>query len=196
MSERTDTCDECGHIRGHHGTDTRCMSEGCVCDAFVLMEIDTDPTGRDVHDIGAKMDAGKVCAGALQEFRHALLAVADVSTYGIGKYRRDSWQEVPDGITRYNDAMWRHLLQEGDDADSGISHMAHACWNMLAKLELTIRENDRDDYTPLGIDELIERCMVCNRRTCEKIHLIDNAKTRLNGMTLSCNEYERPGVEQ
>ena len=26
---------------------------------------ETDPTWRDVHDIGAKMDAGKVCAGAL-----------------------------------------------------------------------------------------------------------------------------------
>lgn len=107
------------------------------------MSTETDPTGLDVHDIGAKMDAGKVCAGALQGFRHALLAVADVSTHGIDKYRRDSWQEVPDGITRYNDAMWRHLLQEGDDADSGISHKAHACWNMLAELELTIREAER-----------------------------------------------------
>ena len=76
-------------------------------------------------------------------FSKALLAVADVSTYGIGKYRRDSWQEVPDGITRYNDAMWRHMLQEGDDVDSGISHKAHACWNMLAELELTIREAEQ-----------------------------------------------------
>lgn len=87
---------------------------------------ETDPTWRDVHDIGAKMDAGKVCAGALEEFRHALLAVAEVSTHGIEKYMRDSWKEVPDGITRYNGAMWRHLLQEGDDMDSGLS-LEHAC---------------------------------------------------------------------
>ena len=143
MSERTDTCDECGHIRGHHRTDSSCAKDGCECAEFVLMEIETDPTGRDVHDIGAKMDAGKTCAGALAEFRHALLAVAEVSTHGIEKYRRDSWQEVPDGITRYKDAMWRHLLQEGDDVDSGISHKAHACWNMLAELELTIREAEQ-----------------------------------------------------
>ena len=144
MSERTDTCDECGHPRSQHTTNHKiCVVDGCECDMFVLMEIGTDPTGRTVHDVGAKMDEGKVCAGALAEFRHALLAVAEVSTHGIEKYRRDSWPEVPDGITRYNDAMWRHLLQEGDDVDSGISHKAHACWNMLAELELTIREAEQ-----------------------------------------------------
>ena len=145
MSERTDTCDTCGHIRGQHGAqDPRCMKDGCECAAFVLMEIETDPTGRTAHDMGAKMDEGKTCAGALQGFSNALLAVAEVSTHGINKYKRDSWQEVPDGITRYNDAKWRHLLQEGDDADSGISHMAHACWNMLAELELRTREGNNE----------------------------------------------------
>ena len=157
---------------------------------------ETDPTGRDVHDVGAKMDEGKVCAGALAEFRHALLAVAEVSTHGIKKYRRDSWQEVPDGITRYNDAKWRHLLQEGDDVDSGISHKAHACWNMLAELELTIRADLLDDDSPLGVDEFIERCMGCRVPTCTKLNHLDNAKHRFVGMTLSCAEYEPAGVEQ
>lgn len=155
------------------------------------MSEETDPTGRDVHDMGAKMDAGKICAGALGGFSRALLAVAEVSTHGIEKYRRDSWQEVPDGIERYNDAMWRHLLQQGDDADSGLSHKAHACWNMLAELELTLHENDSDDTRPLGLDYFIERCMECQVPVCRRLNAIDNAKNALVGMMFSCDDYRK-----
>ena len=107
------------------------------------MSGEADPTGRDPHQPGAKLDAGKPLAGTLADFGQALLAVAEVSTFGARKYTRGGWLAVPDGQARYTDAMWRHLLKEGTEAadpDSGLSHAAHAAWNALARLELAIRE--------------------------------------------------------
>ena len=51
--------------------------------------------------------------------------------------------EVPDGIDRYTDALYRHLMayarDDLRDKDSGLLHLSHACWNMLAILDLTLR---------------------------------------------------------
>lgn len=106
---------------------------------------ETDPNGIGQHELGAKLDAGKIKASILQEFGHALLAVAECGTFGAEKYARGSWQHVPDGINRYNDALIRHLLKENFeelDVDSGLLHATHACWNCLAKLELMLREKE------------------------------------------------------
>lgn len=104
-----------------------------------------DPTGRSPHEPGAKLDAGKTRAGlVLHGFANALLAVCEVGTYGALKYTDNGWESVPNGISRYTDAMYRHLLKEatGEDLDveSGILHAAHAAWNALARLELMLRE--------------------------------------------------------
>lgn len=104
---------------------------------------ETDPHGTDAHVPGAKLDAGKPLAGILGDFSLALMEVVKVGTYGARKYTRRGWEEVPDGITRYEDAMWRHLLAFYDsdvDADSGCLHLAQVAWNALAVLELTLRE--------------------------------------------------------
>jgi hypothetical protein len=106
---------------------------------------ETDPTGRSPHEPGAKLDAGKVMAGVLSDFSLALLEVAKVGTHGARKYSRGGWQSVPDGIARYTDALWRHLLKERHDAldaDSGLLHAAHLAWNTLARLELILREQE------------------------------------------------------
>jgi len=107
-----------------------------------------DPTGRDAHAPGAKLDAGKVSASLLGDFSLALRAVAEVGTFGARKYTRGGWQTVPNGQERYSDAMWRHLLaerHEPNDADSGLAHAAHLAWNALARLELALRERrDRE----------------------------------------------------
>ena len=104
---------------------------------------ETDPNGVDQHAPGAKLDAGKVRAGLLGMFSRALMAVAEIGTHGAAKYSRGGWQFVEDGITRYDDAKWRHLLKgymEEDDPDSDLKHLAHEAWNALAKLELILRE--------------------------------------------------------
>lgn len=102
-----------------------------------------DPLGKNPHEPGAKLDAGKPIAGVLGDFGLALLEVAKVGTFGAKKYTRGGWQTVPDGATRYGDALWRHMLyeqQEPKDPDSGLHHAAHAAWNALAKLELMLRQ--------------------------------------------------------
>lgn len=109
--------------------------------AFPPMEL--DPNGIDQHAPGAKLDAGKVKAGVLEDFSLALWEVARVGTFGADKYTRGGWQEVPNGQERYKDAKWRHLLKkrhEENDPDSAIEHLAHEAWNVLAELELKLRE--------------------------------------------------------
>lgn len=103
---------------------------------------EADPNGLDPHQPGAKLDAGKCKAAVLADFALALKAVADVGTYGADKYTRGGWQNVPDGVVRYSDALWRHLLaarHEPHDRDTGLKHLAHAAWNILAILELEAR---------------------------------------------------------
>lgn len=98
-----------------------------------------------LHTPGAKDDATKIRAGlALGAFARALEQVCLVGTFGAQKYSDNGWTQVPDGINRYTDALYRHLLTEAkgeqDDQESGILHAAHAAWNALARLELMLRE--------------------------------------------------------
>jgi hypothetical protein len=111
-----------------------------------------DPNGIDAHLPGAKLDAGKVMAGVLSDFSLALIAVAEVGTFGANKYSRGGWQSVPDGEVRYFDAGWRHLLKrrhEDYDVDSGLLHDAHRAWNVLAELELKLRR-EQESALKLG----------------------------------------------
>ena len=114
---------------------------------------ETDPYGMGVHDIGAKLDAGKNRLGlVIGSFSRAIQAIGEVGTYGATKYSRNSWLYVPDGIARYTDAMYRHLMKEHEgeetDKDTEMLHAAHAAWNALARLELILRameEKERDN---------------------------------------------------
>jgi hypothetical protein len=59
----------------------------------------------------------------------ALEPVVRVLEFGMLKYARDNWQQVPEAKDRYYRAMLGHLfaLQEKpNDDESGLSHMAHA----------------------------------------------------------------------
>lgn len=90
---------------------------------------------------GFKHDEGKMMAAIpYQEFPHALREVARVATFGARKYVRGNWVYVENAQERYSDALHRHLLAhyggEKCDAESGISHFAHAAWNLLALLEM------------------------------------------------------------
>lgn len=106
-----------------------------------------DPLGKDQHEPGAKLDAGKTRVDlVLGGFARALGAVADVGTYGANKYTDNGWMEVPDGINRYEDAAGRHYLYrkagEERDPDTQLLHLAHQAWNILAVLELQLRKED------------------------------------------------------
>ena len=104
---------------------------------------ETDPHGIDQHAPGAKLDQGKLMAGLLMDFPHALEAVAKVATFGANKYSVQGWISVPDAIERYQHAEWRHKLKRAQgeelDPDSGLDHQFHEAWNVLAQLELRLR---------------------------------------------------------
>lgn len=109
--------------------------------------IEKDPLGKDAKNPGSKLDAGKPRAAILGDFGRALLEVAKVGTYGTNKYSEKGWLVVPNGVKRYSDALYRHLLKESyedHDEDSELSHAAHVAWNALAVLELTLRAIDKD----------------------------------------------------
>lgn len=102
---------------------------------------ESDPNGFHANTPGAKLDAGKVRpALVLGGFARALLEVSKVGTYGATKYTDNGWMEVPNGENRYSDALYRHILRsaagEINDPDTNLDHLAHACWNLLAILEL------------------------------------------------------------
>lgn len=114
-----------------------------------------DPTGRDPHAPGAKLDAGKLRAWLMAAgFSRALEEVAKVTTAGAAKYTPNGWRSVPDAEARYLDAGMRHLLAYGRgeriDSDTGCLHLAQAAWNLLAVLDLSLSAKPTD---PLSVPQ-------------------------------------------
>ena len=112
----------------------------------IVKKPENDPRGLKGGEPGAKFDADKVRPSLiLNDMPRAILAVAEVGTYGAEKYSEGGWKHVEPGIARYTDAMDRHRVKEGiesHDDDSGLMHAAHVAWNALARLELMLREQD------------------------------------------------------
>lgn len=106
---------------------------------------------------GRKLDNGKspVWQGVIQYFPRALLAIGDVSRYGATKYELSysdiNWSRVPDGYSRYSDALSRHVVGEFIDGpidpESGLPHPAMAAWNALARLELYLKKIEHESNT-------------------------------------------------
>lgn len=96
-----------------------------------------------------KYDKGKILGSLpLKDFNLAILAIAEIGTFGANKYARSSWKTVPDAAIRYEDAMCRHQLMketEENDPESGLKHLAHMAWNVLAILQLKLEEEKKKD---------------------------------------------------
>lgn len=109
----------------------------------------SDEQNQEAVKAGAvKYDAGKspVFKGGLAYFPKAISLVSDISNFGSRKYAWAGWRNVPDGFTRYSDAMLRHLVAEAEgeiyDPDSGLLTIGHTCWNALARTELAIIDHE------------------------------------------------------
>ena len=92
---------------------------------------------------GKKEDMGKLkweCV-PLEEVEEC----ARVMTYGSIKYQENpnnpNWIKVKDGFNRYFAALMRHLVEvrKGNyiDKESGLRHMAHAIFNVMALSHFT-----------------------------------------------------------
>lgn len=104
-----------------------------------------DPHGKDPHQPGAKLDAGKVRPWLMfSGFARAMEAVSGVTTKGAEKYTPNGWKDVQEGQERYMEAFGRHMLAlgrgESIDTDTGCLHKAQMIWNLMASLELELEE--------------------------------------------------------
>lgn len=86
----------------------------------------------------------------------ATLEVGKVLTYGANKYSPDNWRKLDALQERYTSAAMRHLLAhmsgEANDAETDMSHLAHAICCLLFKLEDELvgtreKEGLRESYT-------------------------------------------------
>lgn len=112
--------------------------------------MEQDPNGLPANTPGAKLDAGKVRPSLIIEgMARAILAVSKIATDGAAKYTPGGWVTVANGQERYADAGYRHTLQRaaGQPIDdlSGSLHLAHEAWNALAKLDLYLREQEKEN---------------------------------------------------
>lgn len=102
------------------------------------------------YSIAGQIDVVNPSAQSLLEaVPETLLQVCRVGTFGANKYTDHGWLTVEDGINRYLDACARHILQHYiepiEDEESGLLHLAHAAWNVMAVFELKIRLEGSDD---------------------------------------------------
>lgn len=103
--------------------------------------VEVDPSGRDPHSSGAKLDAGKdEYDMVLFSFPNALAAVDRIGKFGARKYVKGGFLEVPNGQVRYFNGEIRHAIKklrgEEVDPESNELHLAHKAWNALAELQL------------------------------------------------------------
>jgi hypothetical protein len=78
----------------------------------------------------------------------AVVACADVLTFGARKYGEDNWHRVPDGKRRYLAASLRHVIAyargEWLDEESGLPHLAHALTSLMFLFELAVKDVGSD----------------------------------------------------
>ena len=113
-----------------------------------------------MNDQRFKADGGKTRPALLQiGMQRALRIVQATTDYGAIKYEPHSWRKVTGAAARYLEAAERHrqarlLVQKDErpqvlntkDPESGLPHIAHEIFCLLALLELAL---DAEPYTDL-----------------------------------------------
>lgn len=82
-----------------------------------------------------------------RQFPKAIQAVAKCSLNGHNKYKETdqdwlNFKRVEGGSQTYADAAFRHSFDKGSLNDSGLPHIFHKLWNVMAEVELYIEENN------------------------------------------------------
>lgn len=98
-----------------------------------------------MQELGNKHDQGKLLFGCFtQGLASVIKGVVAVLTYGAMKYKRDSWQQVPNARERYMDALDRHLnsmnMGEIKDQESGLPHIFHVICNAMFVAHFDLKE--------------------------------------------------------
>lgn len=98
---------------------------------------DSSPAGRKNEKVRTDL--------VIMSMPRALLGVAKLMTWAQSKgYKLDDWLLVPDAERAYTGAAFRHQMEVHKgvptDPESGLHHYIHEAWNVLAKLEIKLRE--------------------------------------------------------
>jgi hypothetical protein len=122
-------------------------------------------------DPGSKYDAGKLRMDLIPA--DSLRDLAEVYTFGAEKYEDEGWRK---GISwkRIYGAVLRHLtawfLGEDLDQESGLPHLAHACWGLMTLLNYSRNHKQLDD-----------RSLTAASRAClDRLHRMDRPRA-VNG---------------
>lgn len=123
------------------------MSEYNPTPADIAVEIAKRKREHELAIEGKKYDTGKNRMGLMCEnFSRALWEVAKVSTFGANRYGANNWQYLENPKERYMDALCRHLFQhlQGKkiNEESGLLHLSHCAWNILALIEFELKESE------------------------------------------------------
>lgn len=97
---------------------------------------------------GIRYDKGKPRISILQGL--AIEQVMLVGEMGAVKYGDHNYRKGM-SVTRYINAAFRHIFLEwlfkgiDNDPESGLNHLAHGAWNVLAALEQMLTKPELDD---------------------------------------------------
>lgn len=129
----------CKHPKNTRETNYKYATE-CVRNEHKYWE----PYGKKETTQSIKADAGKPQLTLVP--RQILFDIAEVRAFGVKKYGGpDNWKQVD--IQRYRDAAFRHFMAylddpQGNDKESGLSHLAHLACNIAFLCELE-KENEK-----------------------------------------------------
>ncbi len=136
----------------------------------------------------------------------AIEAIAEVLGYGCKKYEARNWEK---GIkfSRLYGSFLRHTLawakRDDYDKESGLHHLKHALWNLMALVTYTERGMTKFDDRPSkdwkeGLDtpyDEVEKSYQKIRKTCEKLDKKreEDYKEESQNFPLSCGSCGRIG---
>lgn len=105
----------------------------------------------------ARMNGGKPQMDFLLDFPIFAEALCRVMELGAEKYDRDNWKLGGKPDSEYLGAAIRHLMAHKSGElyadDSGCLHLAHAAWNLMALIELNVKET----HDPALFAEMVEK---------------------------------------
>lgn len=87
-------------------------------------------------------------------------AYAAIATYGAGKYSDRNWENGLSWGSCFASAMrhlWAWWRGQDNDPESGLSHLAHALWNIGAIITYACRNTGTDDRQKVETKENEER---------------------------------------
>ena len=95
-----------------------------------------------------KSEKPKLFNTIFKQFPRAIKAIAERSELGHKKYADidqdyQGFTRTPNAFEEYQNAVIRHLMQDGEPEETELDHLKAVAWNAIAILEIKLRENEK-----------------------------------------------------